>query len=83
MAGWEEYVERTIRAPEEIRQAVGMPKRWVFYRGNFLPAPYEQNSLRVVVEYPTFGLRGLRRAKVITAFPSNGGKQGEALIWQP
>lgn len=82
MSGHEDEVDRTVRAPDQIRQSAANPRRRVFYRKGILPRPYETHYLRVIVEYPSFPLGGLRKAKIITAFPSTGVREDEAQIWQ-
>jgi hypothetical protein len=81
MEGWDAYVKVTIEKPYQIYQDGRHPKRKAFYNPFILPKPFHQQYLRVVVEYKKRRFASVR-GYVITAFPCQGIRKGDILIWE-
>lgn len=81
MEGCEAYVKAAIEKPYQIYQDGRHSNRKNIYRPFILPKPFQTQYLRVGIEYRQkfFGeLRGYVR----TAFPCQGKRKGDILIWQ-
>lgn len=72
MAGWENEVENVIQRPNAIFQDATFSNRRCYYRLRRNGRSY----LKVVTEEVGGG-----RHQLITAFPADGPKQGESLLW--
>ena len=81
MEGWEAYVKTTIEKPYRIYQDGRHPDRKAFYNPFILPKPFHTQYLRVVIKYKKRKFGGVR-GYVITAFPCQGTRKGDILIWE-
>ena len=79
MAGLEELVRETLRAPEGIYQTATFQNRRAFHRAFSVPG-VGPAQVRVIVEYNRRA-GGSVTGTLITAFPADGPKQGEVRLW--
>jgi len=80
MKGYEAHVKTTIEDPYQIYQDSKHINQKVIYKPFILPKPYQQQYLRVALEYKMKKFRGLR-GYVLSAYPSINIKKGDILIW--
>lgn len=80
MKRWKSYVKDAIEKPYQIYQDGRNPDRQVIYKPFVLPPPYQLQYLRVVIEYRE-SERESRKGYVVTAFPCQGQRKGDILLW--
>lgn len=80
MKGCEAYVKTTIERPYQIYQDPIFLKRNIIYKPFALPIPFNQEYLRIVLEYRKHIFRGMI-GKVITAYATRNIKQGDIIKW--
>lgn len=74
------YVKTTLENPDQIFQDPSHANRKNFYKYGIMPDPYNEQYIRVTVEYKYKKLTG-PRGYVITALVCQGFKKGGILIW--
>ncbi|MBI4332555.1 MAG: hypothetical protein HY673_14885 [Chloroflexi bacterium] len=80
MKACQSYVKDAIEKPYQVYQDGRNPGKRVIYKPFVLPPPYQLQYLRVVVEYRQS--RGKSsKGYVVTAFPCQGQRKGDILIW--
>ena len=79
MAGLGERVKETVGALAAIYQTINYPNRRAFHK-NFTIPGIGPADVRVIVEYNR-RRGGTVVGKLITAFPTDGPKQGEVRVW--
>lgn len=78
MEGQQAAVITALRDPYFVTRSAGYRDRRLYYRPLVLPAPYTNEYLIVVVDYPV----GSRRVgRVVTAYKNPAMLRREALIW--
>lgn len=80
MKGCESHVKAAVEKPYQVCQDGRNPRKKNIYRPFVLPPPYHTQYLRVVIEYRKKKLRGTK-GYVVTAFPCQGQRLGDILIW--
>ena len=80
MKGCEVYVRTAIENPYQIYQDSKDINKRIIYKPYILPKPYNQQYLRVAIEYKHRIFKGLR-GYVLSAFPCINIKKGDILIW--
>ncbi len=78
MKGCESCVKAAIEEPYQLFQDGRNPNKRVIYKPFVLPPPYQLQYLRVVIQYK----KGKsKRGYVVTAFPCQGQRKGDILVW--
>jgi len=80
LAGQLAAVKLAIEAPDRIVTDRDRADRRCYYRAEVLPAPYDEDLLKVVVGLAA-GSQGTTTGEVITAYATPRVKQGEAQQW--
>ena len=78
MAGQQGAVITALRDPYYVAQSGRRPNRRIYYRPLVLRAPYTNEFLLVVADYPA---QGQRFGRIVTAYYRRNVKRGETVIW--
>jgi hypothetical protein len=80
MNGCETYVKAAIENPYQVYQDSKNINKKIIYKPFILPRPFNQQYLRVVIEYKAKRFRAMR-GYILSAFPCINIKKGDILIW--
>ena len=81
MKGCQDSAVETITSPYQVYQDKNFSARRILYRPFVLPRPYDQQYLRVVIEYKRRRLSKRYTGYVLTAFPVQNRRKGDILLW--
>ena len=81
LVGHLDAVDRTVRRPHRVTYDKDYSDREVSYRRGVLPAPYDRDYLKVVVEFRQSATVDLPRGRIVTAYTAERIKSGERSRW--